>query len=278
MVFPVWRWLALSGAIALAVQVQAGPEDDLAALRNFYEQRFPDVALEEHIDGAYALDEGKREQWLEMEDFPPYEIAIDEGAELFDTPLADGSSYSDCLGSDALVVKQNYPYFDEASGQVMTLELAINECRVAAGDPAWDYLGPEMNALVAFIAYESRDEEVAVAVPDDPRALAAYEDGKAFYYTRRGQLNFACSHCHVNMAGNMLRAERLSATLGHATHWPVYRLKWKEVGPLHRRFMECNSQVRGVPLEPQSESYRNLEYFLTYMSNGLVLNGPATRK
>ena len=120
--------------------------------------------------------------------------------------------------------------------------------------------------------------EIAVAIPDDPRALAAYEDGKAFYYTRRGQLNFACSHCHVNMAGNMLRAERLSATVGHATHWPVYRLKWKEVGPLHRRFMECNSQVRGVPLEPQSESYRNLEYFLTYMSNGLVLNGPATRK
>jgi sulfur-oxidizing protein SoxA len=35
--------------------------------------------------------------------------------------------------------------------------------------------------------------------------------------------------------------------------------------------------ARGA-LEPQSESYRNLEYFLTYMSNGLELNGPASRK
>jgi sulfur-oxidizing protein SoxA len=119
---------------------------------------------------------------------------------------------------------------------------------------------------------------VAVEIPDDPAALAAYEDGKRFYYTRRGQLNFACSNCHVNMAGSMLRAERLSASLGHTTHWPVYRLKWKEVGPLHKRFAECNSQVRAVPLEPQSESYRNLEYFLTYMSNGMALNGPASRK
>ncbi len=273
-----WRRLALGGVVALTAQVNAAPEDDLAALRSFYEKRFPDIALEAHIDGAYALDEGKREQWLEMEDFPPYEIAIDEGAELFEEALADGSSYSDCLGDDAPVVKQNYPYFDETTGQVMTLDLAINNCRVAAGDEAWDYLGPEMAALTAFIAYESRDEEVAVEIPDDPRALAAYEDGKAFYYTRRGQLNFACSHCHMTMVGNKLRAERLSATLGHTTHWPVYRLKWKETGPLHRRFMECNSQVRGVPLEPQSVSYRNLEYFLSYQSNGLVLNGPATRK
>lgn len=256
----------------------AAPADDRQAMRDFYAQRFPDVQLEAHVDGAYALDAGKRAQWLEMEDFPPYEIAIDEGADLFDTPLADGSSYADCLGDEAPAVKQHYPYFDSDSGQVVTLEQTINACREAAGEEAWDYLGEEMSAMTAFIAYESRGEPIAVTVPDDPRAVAAYEDGKRFYYSRRGQLNFACSGCHVTMAGNMLRAERLSATLGHVTHWPVYRLKWKETGPLHRRFMECNSQVRAEPLAPQSESYRNLEYFLTYMSSGLELNGPATRK
>ena len=255
-----------------------GPESDRAALRAFYEKRFPDVPLAAHIDGAYALDAGKRAQWLSMEDFPPYEIAIDDGAELYDSPLADGSSYGDCFGEDAPAIKQHFPRFDPSSGEVITLEVAINACRVAAGDEPLDYLGHEMNALAAFIAWESRGAPLAVSVPDDPRALAAYEDGKAFFYTRRGQLNFACSSCHVNMVGNMLRAERLSAAVGHATHWPVYRLKWKEVGPLHRRFMECNSQVRATPLDPQSESYRNLEYFLTYMANGLELNGPASRK
>lgn len=263
---------------AMGAAAIAGPEEDRTALRAFYEQRFPGVELDAHVDGAYALDADKREQWLEMEDFPPYEIAIDDGADLYETPLADGSSYAECLGDGAPVVKQHFPRFDAQSGQVETLEQRINSCRTAAGDEPWDYLGTNMSSLMAFIAYESRDETLAIEVPDDPRAQAAYEDGKEFFYTRRGQLNFACSSCHVSMAGNALRAERLSAALGHATHWPVYRLKWKEVGPLHKRFIECNSQVRAVPLEAQSESYRNLEYFLTYMSNGMALNGPASRK
>jgi sulfur-oxidizing protein SoxA len=263
---------------AISVPTLAGPEDDRSALRAFYQQRFPDVPLDSHVDGAYALDAGKRAQWLEMEDFPPYEIAIDEGAELYDEALADGSSYADCLGDDAPVVKQHYPRFDSELGEVVTLEQDINSCRENAGDEPWDYLGHEMSALTAYIAYESRGELTAVEIPDDPRALAAFEDGKEFFYTRRGQLNFACSSCHVTMAGNMLRAERLSVALGHTTHWPVYRLKWKEIGPLHKRFMECNSQVRAVPLQPQSESYRNLEYFLTYLSNDMPLNGPASRK
>jgi sulfur-oxidizing protein SoxA len=274
-----FRWLGVPALLlAFGAQSYAGPEEDRSAFRAFYEKRFPDVPLEAHIDGAYALDAGKREQWLEMEDFPPYEIAIDEGAELYEEALADGSSYADCLGENAPVIKQHYPRFDAELGEVVTLEQDVNRCRENAGDEPWDYLGHEMSALVAYIAYESRDELTAVDIPDDPRALAAFEDGKAFFYTRRGQLNFACSSCHVNMAGNMLRAEKLSAALGHTTHWPVYRLKWKEIGPLHKRFMECNSQVRAVPLQPQSDSYRNLEYFLTYLSNDLPLNGPASRK
>ena len=109
-------------------------------------------------------------------------------------------------------------------------------------------------------------------------ALAAYESGKRFYTTRRGQLNFACTSCHVQLAGNLLRAERLSASLGHVTHWPVYRFKWEDVGSLHKRFQECNSQVGAEPFDEQSEPYRNLGYFLAYLSNGLELNGPATRK
>lgn len=256
----------------------AGPKEGRLALRAFYEQRFPDIPLDAHSDGAYALDAGKREQWLEMEDFPPYEIAIDDGAALYETALADGGHYADCLGENAPAIKQFFPRFDASTGQIETLEQRINSCRHAAGDEPWAYLGSNMSALTAFIAFASRGERFAIEVPDDPRAQAAYNDGKEFFYTRRGQLNFACSSCHVSMVGNALRAERLSAALGHATHWPVYRLKWKEVGPLHKRFIECNEQVRAVPLAAQSESYRNLEYFLTYMSNGMVLNGPASRK
>ncbi|MDH5378316.1 MAG: sulfur oxidation c-type cytochrome SoxA, partial [Gammaproteobacteria bacterium] len=57
-----------------------------------------------------------------------------------------------------------------------------------------------------------------------------------------------------------------------------YRAKWQELGTLHRRFGGCNKQVRAKPFKPQSEEYRNLEYFLTYMSNGLKSNAPGMRK
>jgi L-cysteine S-thiosulfotransferase len=264
--------------LCLALPGWAGPEEDLAALRDFYSKRFPDIELSAHKDGAYALDESKREQWLEMEEFPPYEIAVDDGADLYGQSFANGGSYGACLGEGAPAVKDQYPFFDTVKGEVVTLELALNNCRTAAGEEALDWDSEELAAVVAYIAMESRGQSMSVDVPDDPRAIAAYEDGKKFYYQRRGQLNFACSSCHLQSVGMMLRAERLSATIGHATHWPVYRGKWQRVGVLHRRFQECNSQVRAESFDMQSTEYRNLEYFLSYMNNGMELNGPASRK
>ena len=271
--------LLVSAALASptrAAEAPVDPEADRQALRDYYSQRFPDVPLEEHINGVYALDQGARDQWLEMEDFPPYEIAVDEGTELFEAPFADGQGYSDCFGDGA--VKGRYPYYDDGRSEVVTLEMAINECRAEHGEPPLEYDGAEITRLTAYMAYASRGQIIDVALPESDGALAAYEAGRRFYSTRRGQLNFACSSCHVQLAGNRLRAERLSASLGQVTHWPVYRFKWQDVGSLHLRFNECNSQVGAEPFPPQSDAYRNLEYFLSYMSNGLELNGPASRK
>ena len=49
------------------------------------------------------------------------------------------------------------------------------------------------------------------------------------------------------------------------------------MGTTHRRYGGCNAQVRAKAYPAQSEEYRALEYFHTYMSNGLVLNGPGAR-
>ena len=256
----------------------ASPEEDRQAIRDFYAKRFPDVPLAEHKDGSYALNAEKREQWLEIEDFPPYEIAVDDGETLFNTAFKNGRTYADCFENGGIAIKQNYPYFDITKGTVVTLEMALNQCRQDNGETPFDYASPDLNALMAYMAFTSRGKHFDIKIPDDPRALAAYEDGKRFYSTRRGQLNFACTSCHAQIVGNQLRAETLSASLGHPTHFPAYRFKWQEVGSLQRRFQECNTQVRAKPFELQSEPYRNLEYFLTYISNGMELNGPATRK
>lgn len=272
----LWGTFLISVFAVLSAQAWADPESDRQAIREFYAKRFPNTPLEAHKDGVYAIDAGAREQWLEMEEFPPYEIAVDEGAELFEEPFGDGSSYPDCFDEGA--VKQRYPYFDDARAEVVTLEMAINDCRAEHGEAALDFDGAEITQLVAYMAFASRGEIIDVATPASDAALAAYESGKRFYTTRRGQLNFACSSCHVQLAGNLLRAERLSASLGQVTHWPVYRFQWQDVGSLHKRFAECNRQVRAEPFAAQSEAYRNLEYFLSYLSNGFELNGPATRK
>ena len=257
----------------------AGPEEDRTAMLEYYTGQFPDVPLQEFANGLYAFDEIAREQWIEMEDFPPYEIAIEDGQALFEVRFANGKSYADCFDNGGIGIRQQYPYFDADLGEVVTLELAINQCRAANDEEPLPYLTGDLAAISAYMSYTSRGNTIDVEVPqDNPSALAAYESGKQYYYTRRGQLNFACMSCHVQSAGLMLRADRLSTTLGHATHWPVYRAKWGEIGTLHKRISECNSQVFAKPLEPQSIEYRNLEYFLTYISNGLELNGPASRR
>jgi sulfur-oxidizing protein SoxA len=176
-------------------------------------------------------------------------------------------------------MESQFPYWDKQQGMVITLPLAINQCREANGEKPLKYKKGPINNILSYIAFESRGQTTNVEIPtEDPKALAAYESGKKFYYTRRGQLNFSCATCHLQNAGMRIRSDILSPALGHTTHWPVYRSKWGTVGTLHRRFSGCNKQVRAKPFKAQGEEYRNLEYFLTYMNNGLPLNGPGARK
>jgi len=74
-----------------------------------------------------------------------------------------------------------------------------------------------------------------------------------------------------------VRADLLSPALGQTSHFPVYRKKWGGIGTLQRRYGGCNEQVRAASFKPQGREYRNLEYFHTYMSNGIPLNAPGTR-
>ena len=241
-------------------------------------EAFPDLDLADLKDGIYAIDEGQREQWEEIEEFPPYEIAIDEGRALFETPFADGETYASCFENGGIGIRQNYPYYDIEAAMVKTLELAINECRAAHGEKPLKYKKGKMAAISAYMAYTSRGNMLNTSVPDDAGAIQAYLDGKEFFYSKRGQLNFSCADCHVANAGRNVRADRLSPTLGHPTHFPVYRSKWGDMGTLHRRFDGCNANIRATALPAQGEAYRNLEFFMSVMSAGMEINGPGARK
>jgi sulfur-oxidizing protein SoxA len=256
----------------------AGPEEDRIAFVAWFQSRFPDVPFDEFANGIYAIDADARQQWLDIEDFPPYEFSVEEGEALWSEPLPKGGSYGACFPQALEEIRGSYPLFDSDRGEVVTLPLAINACRESHGAGRLAYDSSEMIDLTAFLAFAARGTKVAVVVPDEPRAMQAYEDGKRFYYSKRGQLNFACSDCHVTSVGQRVRADRLGPSLGHPTHFPVYRSKLGRVISLHQRFYGCVRDVRAKPFALQSSEYRNLEYFLTYMSNGLEFNGPGARK
>lgn len=264
--------------LALPLQGMATPEQDLAEWREYFQKKFPATPFDDFINGVYSIDAASREQWMEIEEFAPYELSISNGEALFNTPFANGKSYADCFENGGIGIRQNYPYFDTDRGEVITLELAINECRTANGEKPLKYKRGPIADISAYMAFTSRGNIIDIKIPDDPRALAAYERGKKHFYQKRGQLNMACADCHKFYSGYYVRADLLSPALGHLSHFPVYRSKWGGMGTTHRRYGGCNGQVRAKSYPAQSEEYRALEYFHTYMSNGLAINGPGARK
>lgn len=271
---------ALSAMTAVADKkaTDTTPAEDLQTYRDYFAKKFPGVEFAEYQNGVYAIDQVSRDNWEAMEEFPPYEPMIEEGEEMWNTPFANGKTYGSCF-NDNPAQRENYPYWDADRKMVMTLPLAINECREANGEKPLKYSKGAITRILAYMGYESRGQKINVEVPaGDKDALAAYNAGKSFYFARRGQLNFSCASCHVQSAGMHVRTETLSPALGHATNWPVFRAKWQELGTLHRRFGGCNKQVRAKPFKAQGPQYRNLEYFLSHMSNDLEYNGPSFRK
>ena len=266
-------------SLLIAQTLFASPEQDQAAFRKHYQERFPQLKLSDYSNGVYAIDSIAKQSWLAIEEFPPYEAAIEVGKKLFNTPFQNGKHYRDCLPNKGMGIAQQYPQWDKAKGEVITLAKSLNDCRISQHELPLAYEKAEMVSLLAYLANTTRDKPISISIPkDDPRALAAYEQGRAFYYGRRGQLNFSCATCHVQNVGKKLRAEILSASLGHTNNWPTYRLKWGEMGSLHRRFAECLTNTKAKPYPEQSEEFRNLEYFLGYMGNGVPISGPSTRK
>jgi sulfur-oxidizing protein SoxA len=271
---------ALSVGLLLPMTSGAStPDEDLQAFRAHYYNKFPDVPRDDFINGVYSIDKDSRIQWENMEEFPVYEDDIAAGEELFNTPFANGKTYAGCLKDGGIGTRQMYPFFDTFTGNVVTLESAIQACRRANNEKPLKYKKGDLAKISAYIAYTSRGNKFDIKIPDDERALAAYERGKKHYYMKRGQLNLACADCHYHSAGMKGRSEIWSPTLGHPTGMPVFRhQKWGELGTLHRRLGGCNKNIRAKPFAAQSDEFKALEYFLTYMSNGLEVNGPSSRK
>jgi sulfur-oxidizing protein SoxA len=259
--------------------VLASPERDFDKFVNHFKERFPNTPYEDYKNGVYSIDASAREQWEAMEEFPPYELNVDRGEELFNQAFKNGNTYGSCFENDGIGIRQNYPYFDTVRNKVVTLEGALNDCRVKNGERPLSYFkGKELAHVSAYMAYTSRGNKFNVQIPNTSEALNAYENGKKLYFTKKGQLNFSCADCHVYQTGTKLRADIPSPAIGHPTHFPVYRSGMGRLVTLHERFAGCLNRIRAKSFKGGSDELNNLEFFTTFMSNGLEVNGPGSRK
>lgn len=233
-------------------------------------------ALDEVMSGW--LFRGTETRAMQSDDFDnPGMIFAEQAQEAWETAEGtEGKSCSSCHdGIDSMAgVKATYPKWNEAAGEVRTLQMQMNDCRTnRMGAEAWGYdKGPAIN-MEAALAAVSRGLPVNVAI--DGPAQSMWEKGKELYYTRTGQLELSCANCHEDNYGNMIRADHLSQ--GQTNGFPVYRLKNTKLNGVHSRFKGCVRDTRAETYSPGSEEFVALELYVASRGNGLSIEGPSVR-
>ena len=217
---------------------------------------------------------------LQDDDFlSPGLFALEAGRALWDE--VEGSRGLSCAAchDDATEsmrgVAARYPVYDEERGGLVNLELRINEMRTEyMGAEPYRYESDELLALTTYVSAQSRGMPMAVEV--DGPAAPFFAQGREFYEIRRGQLDLACSDCHDDHAGDMLRGDVLSQ--GQVNGFPIYRMLWSSMGSRHRMFEWCNTSLRSEPYPLGSDEYLALELYVAWRGRGLPIETPAVRR
>ena len=277
---------ALSTSVA-ALGLLAGPllaeADDDQLVINGDIEIVTEAEAPAHMENVDTIYSGWRfrsddTQAMEMDDFDnPGFVAVEEA--MVTWASEDGSEGKSCASChddvDSMAgVKAVYPKWNEAAGEVRTLEMQVNDCRESRmGAEPWKYGGGDMLAMTALLASVSRGMPVNVAI--DGPAQSVWEQGKEIYYTRYGQLELSCANCHEDNYGNMIRADHLSQ--GQINGFPTYRLKNTKLNGVHNRFRGCVRDTRAATFAEGSPEFVALELYVASRGNGLSVEGPSVR-
>ena len=255
----------------------ASPDQDRAQFLAFFQNRFPDVPLEQYVHGSMMLSDDALSQYESIMDFPPFQADIDRGRTLWEKPFTNGKTFADCFRNGGHDVAGHYPYYDEANDQVVTFELAINRCLEENNETKFDYRDINTMGVLTAYARTLSDGMLMDIKVETEGARKKYKAGRAFYFRRIGQHNLACASCHLTHAGHYFRDELLSPTIGQAVHFPVFR-GGEFLYTLQMRYQRCMEALRAVPFAAGSEELNNLEYFHSYLNNGLPLKASVYRR
>ncbi|MDQ2095342.1 sulfur oxidation c-type cytochrome SoxA [Rhodalgimonas zhirmunskyi] len=280
-----FKAMSLISAVALALPTfgAADPVDDQLVINEDIEIVTKTTAaphLEGHLDEVMSgwLFRSDSTRDMERDDFDnPGMIFAEQGAEIWNTADGtEGKSCADCHGApeDMAGVRAVYPKWNEAAGEVRTLQMQINDCREnRMGAKAWGYDKGGSMPMEALLASVSRGLPVNVEI--DGPAKETWEKGKEIYYTRYGQLELSCANCHEENYGNMIRADHLSQ--GQINGFPTYRLKNTKLNGSHSRFKGCIRDTRAETFNPGSPEFVALELYVASRGNGLSVEGPSVR-
>ncbi len=278
-----WAWMAM----AVAAWASPAPADENARLVvNGEIEMVTRTDAPAHLDGV--LGDEIRSGWtfrtaetqvLQMDDFDnPAMIFVDQAAEQWNT--VEGSAGKSCASchddveSAMAGVRAVYPKWNDATEEVRTLVMQINDCRESRmGVEPWAYTDGKMTAMEALISVQSRGMPVNVAT--DGPAQSAWEQGRDMYYTRFGQLELSCANCHEDNYDNMIRADHLSQ--GQINGFPVYRLKNTKLNNAHARFKGCIRDTRAETFKEGSPEFVALELYVASRGNGLSVEAPSVR-
>ncbi len=269
---------ALVGSMFLASGAMAQDSNALTVNGDVIATDAAAPAHMEYVDTVYSgwRFRSAETQALQMDDFDnPAFIFVDQAIDLWDA--VDGSEGKSCSSCHADVsefagLRATLPRVE--NGELVTLEELINKSRVEhMGAEPWKWSGTQMTAMTALIGLESRGMPVNVAIDGD--AAPFWEQGKELYYTRVGQLDMACSSCHEDKYGMMIRADHLSQ--GQINGFPSYRLKNAKLNSIHNRFKGCMSNIRATPFKEGGDEFKALELYIASRGEGLMVETPSVR-
>lgn len=281
---------AFAESVKTAGEAEATPEATLKAIQKHFNKEFPQVKGDDFVDGSMNFSPSSKKYnnyWMmrfvdDIDQPEEYTKAINGGKKLWETPFANGKTFASCFPNGGKNAAVAYPKVD-ASGKVVTFENALNQCLEANGEKPLDYSDMKTMGALSIVARKLSDgARIKMAVKTDAEK-AAFARGKALFYGRFGKAEQACANCHVQHAGKVARTEELSPVIGHAAHFPVFRPN-KATGDLavvslQVRYQGCqkNTLVEH-PIKPGSADSNDLEYFHTYISNGMPLSSGVFRK
>lgn len=209
------------------------------------------------------------------------------GKKRWDQKFRNGKSLAHCFPNGGKRIAATYPQYDSKTKLVITLEMAINRCLQLHREAEIDVQNtPVMGPLSAYAKNLSDGQRFALRVG----TLAArnkLDSGKALFIRRIGQQNYACASCHVMQVGKVFAAGEqsrtgivstvLSPVIGQATNWPRLEPGGK-VRTLQMQYQQCMKRSGAEPFELGSEEFNNLEYYHTFLSNGLPIRVLAVQR